>query len=189
MNARDEFVKMVKEEAAAWRPSDDEHLDEVEELLTESMISSGMISGETLAALERQVAECRAAEHVDMEGVFSRAFGLMMKERRRAKAETLENLATETGSDGLTLERIEEGRVNPSVLSPMILALWLRNVSASVADVKSALLLALQYVNRASTEPTASFARTSDASRRGRAFTRTEANEYLDRVSAMLSRE
>jgi transcriptional regulator with XRE-family HTH domain len=188
MDSRDEFVKMIKEEAEAWKPADDKHLDALEEALAEFMISSGVVRAETLVALEREVTERQSEEEPDVDRVLGRAFGVMMKRSREARAESSEEVASETGSDALTLERIEEGRVNPSVLSPTVLASWFQHLSLPLTGMKAALLLALEYVSRTSTQPTASFARSSDVNRRGRALTRTEANEYLDRVSVILDR-
>jgi len=188
MNPTDEFVKMINEEAAAWRPSDDEHADELAELLMESMLSSGAIRPETYAALNEAVSGVSVEVGPDVSRILGRGFGMMLRVRREAEGRTLDVLAAEVGTDGLIAGRVEAGRANPSVLSPRVLADWLACLSFSAADMKAALLLALQHVNRTTVELGASFARSKDVGGRGHALSRTEANEYFDRVSAMRER-
>lgn len=189
MNPTDEFVKMINEEAAAWKPSDDEHADELAELLMESMLSSGAIRPETYAALNEAVSGVSVEEvGPDASRILGRGFGMMLRVRREAEGRTLDVLAAEVRMDGLIAGRVEAGRANPSVLSPRVLADWLACLSFSAADMKAALLLALQHVNRTTVELGASFARSKDVGGRGRALSRTEANEYFDRVSAMRER-
>ena len=187
MNPTDEFVKMINDEAAAWNPSDDEHADELAELLMESLVSSGAIRPETAAALEEAVNGVSVEEvGPNVSRLLGRSFGMVLKARREAIRTSLDDIAVQVGVDGLEAGRVETGRANPSVLAPRLLADWLSFLSLSAADVRIALLLALENVNRRTVERGASFARSTDSGGRGSALSRTEANEYFDRVSTVL---
>lgn len=185
MTSRDEFLKMINEEAEAWQPSDDVRADELEGLLLDSLLKVPMHVSE---ADMLEPSPTVAAESPDMGVLAARLFGQTLRNQREQHNLTTDDVAQEIGSDALTVERIEAGRSNPSIMRPASMARWLGVVSVPLSVVRATLLLALQIVNRPRVEPGVSFARAARQTDADTAVSRTDAYEYVDRVSISIGR-
>lgn len=183
MTSHRDIRDLVDEESSRWTPADDRDADEVQGILSDSLLLGPVRLSEEVQTLFFAAAPSEAPSK---DRVLARLFGATMQRKREDIHLSIDQVSEQMETEAALLSRIEGGRSNPSVLPAKRLAIWAKLLGVRTEAIRPALLVALEYVGRTRSEEGAVFARRSGRSDRGGALSRTEAFEYLEKLESAL---